>query len=286
MNHEARQGRAASRGEGRRRRDDSRPRQDGPREDQPREEEQPRDGAIKQRLITGVQPVREALKAHGARVSEVWVQAEIPRLAGLVRLAEDSGSAVKLVARSELDRAARGAQHQGVLAWGPRFELQNWGRLLETDMTLALALDRIVDPQNFGAIVRSAVGLARAPILWPEAASAPLSPATFRASAGAIEHAQLCRVRSLPEALFAAQEKGFGVVGLDGHATTTLTDVDLSVPTVIVLGSEGEGLGRAVRKACTATARLSQDAVVDSLNASVAVALAIYEAQRQRAGHR
>jgi 23S rRNA (guanosine2251-2'-O)-methyltransferase len=234
------------------------------------------------RLITGIQPVREALKAHASAIAEVWLLRDTPRLSGLQRLAESVGTAVKRVSQGDLDRAARGAQHQGALTWAPRLVLQQWADVLAGNATLAVALDRIVDPQNFGAIVRSAVALGRAPVLWPQAASAPLSPAMFRASAGAVEHATLCRVRSLPEALDSASAKGFTIVGLDGHASETLSDLDLSSPTVIVLGSEGEGLGRAVRKACTVTARLAQDSILDSLNASVAVAIALYEAQRQR----
>lgn len=234
------------------------------------------------RLITGVQPVREALKAHQGKLDEVWLLRDTPRLSGLQRLAEAVNVAIRFVGPGELDKASRGAQHQGALTWAPPLELAEWADVLERGTTVAVALDRIVDPQNFGAIVRSSVALGRAPVLWPEAASAPLSPAMFRASAGAIEHATLCRVRSLPEALQRAREKGFTVVGLDGQAEQTLGDVDLRGPTLIVLGSEAEGMGRAVRKACTHVARLSQDPILDSLNASVAVAIALYEAQRQR----
>lgn len=234
------------------------------------------------RLITGVQPVREALKAHQSKLEEVWLLRDTPRLSGLQRLADDVGVAIKFVGPGDLDKASKGAQHQGALTWAPPLELADWADVLERGTSVAVALDRIVDPQNFGAIVRSSVALGRAPVLWPEAASAPLSPAMFRASAGAIEHATLCRVRSLPEALQRAQEKGFTVVGLDGQAEQTLGDIDLRGPTLIVLGSEAEGMGRAVRKACTHVARLSQDPILDSLNASVAIAIALYEAQRQR----
>jgi 23S rRNA (guanosine2251-2'-O)-methyltransferase len=128
------------------------------------------------------------------------------------------------------------------------------------------------------------VGLAKAPVLWGENASAPLTAAMSRASAGAVEHAQLCKVSSLTNALTHAVSLGFTVVGLDSHAPTSLGAVDLSGPSIIVVGGEGKGLGKQVRRSCTHLATLVQPHTIDSLNASVAAALALYEACRQRQG--
>ncbi len=234
------------------------------------------------RLVIGIQPVREALRVHGRALTGVYLQQASTRLAGLRKLALDQGVSVEEVSRSTLDRIARGGQHQGVALYAPELKIQPWDSVLSSSSGLIVALDGIVDPQNFGAVIRSAVGLARAAVVWPQNASAPLTPATFRASAGAIEHAELCRVSSLVSSLGAAKAQGFVVIGLDGQAETRLEQLDLRGPVLIAVGSEGAGLSKGVRRTCDHLARLAMPKSIDSLNASVAVAIALYETQRQR----
>lgn len=236
------------------------------------------------RVLAGVQPVREAMRAWGKQVEWVCLLKDTPRLAGLESLARAQSVPVRWTDKFELDQLARGTYHQGAVALAPELRLTSLEDILTGDSPLILALDGIVDPQNFGATVRSAVGLAKAPVMWGENASAPLTAAMSRASAGAVEHAQLCRVSSLTTALTQAVTSGFSVVGLDAHAPTPLAAVDLSGPTIIVVGGEGKGLGKQVRRSCTQLATLVQPHTIDSLNASVAAALALYEAARQRVG--
>ncbi len=239
--------------------------------------------ATESRLVLGLQPVREAIKRHGRALHEVLIDARSqPRLEALARFAADQGAAVRRVPAQELDRLSRGVHHQGAAASAPPLELVSLEALLERKQLLALALDEIQDPQNFGAVIRSAVGLGPAAVLWGEHASAPLTPATFRASAGAIEHATLCRVRSFTNALTDLAAGGAQVIALDAQAPELLSQIDLRGPTVLVIGSEGHGLGRQVRRLATRTARLAELHHVDSLNASVAAAVALYESQRQR----
>jgi 23S rRNA (guanosine2251-2'-O)-methyltransferase len=147
---------------------------------------------------------------------------------------------------------------------------------------LGIVLDGIEDPQNFGAVLRSAVALGGSPVFWGEHSSAPLSPATFRASAGAVEHAELCRVSSVRGLLAEARARGIEVVGLDPRADQSLASVDLQGPTLIVVGSEHGGLARGVRAGCSHLARLAPEGALDSLNASVAAGIALYEALIQR----
>ena len=236
------------------------------------------------RLVAGLQPVREALKVHGSAVTRVAVDARpLPRLDAIARFATDRGAArVDRVGRDALDALTGGLSHQGVVAWVPRLHFTDLHTVLAMPGLLALAVDEIQDTQNFGAVVRSAVGLAGAPIIWGEHASAPLSPAMFRASAGAIEHAILCRVSSLRGALDQARARDLQVVGLDAQAELSLSSVDLTLPTVLVLGSEHKGMARGVRKACTHTVKLAGRSAIDSLNASVAAGIALYEAWKQR----
>jgi 23S rRNA (guanosine2251-2'-O)-methyltransferase len=236
------------------------------------------------RLIAGLQPVREAIRVHGSKLLRVAVSAEpTPRLDAVARFAEDqSVPHVDRVPRSELDSLSGGTTHQGVLCWAPALTLVALPALADDPELLAIALDGIQDPQNFGALIRSAVGLADAAVIWPEHAAAPLSTATFRASAGAIEHARLCRVASLTSALNELAERGVQVVGLDAHANQELRELDLKRPSVLVIGSEHTGLSRAVRRACGASARLVAPRSIDSLNASVAAGIALYTARIQR----
>ncbi len=237
-----------------------------------------------ERLITGLQPVREALRAHGPALGRVVVdERPLPRLDAIARYAVAQGAShVERLAKRDLDVLAQGETHQGVIAWGPPLRLVPLEPLLHEPGLVALAIDEIQDPQNFGALVRSAVGLLHAPVIWGEHSSAPLSPATFRASAGAVEHAVLCRVPSLRGSLQRASELGIQVVGLDASASLSLADVDLRGPTVLVVGSEHKGMSRGVRRSCSALARLADPSVINSLNASVAAAVALYECWKQR----
>jgi 23S rRNA (guanosine2251-2'-O)-methyltransferase len=228
--------------------------------------------------------VREAVRRHGSGLREVLIEARAtPALEGLARFATDQHvGAVRRVPRAELERLARGVSHQGAAALAPELEMLPLEALLEDRELVALALDSLTDPQNFGAVVRSAVAFGGAALVWGEHASAPLTPATFRASAGAIEHARLCRVRSLVEALGALTERGVHVIGLDPDAPAHLGSLDLSGPTLLVLGSEGEGLGRATRRVCRTLASLGTLSVLQSVNVSVAAGIALYEIRNQR----
>lgn len=235
------------------------------------------------RAILGIQPVREAIRVHGAELERLYVaQGGGPTLDGLVRFAEGRGVTVEVVSRGDLDRRAAGGRHQGAIALAPELRLVALESLTIEPTTLLVALDGVMDPQNFGAVIRSAVALGAAAIVWPEHSSAPLSPATFRASAGAIEHAALCRVAALPEALQALAARGVTVVALDAHGTVELGALDLSGPVAIVIGAEDKGVRRPVRAACQHTARLPMSGPIGSLNASVAGAIALYEVVRQR----
>ena len=244
-------------------------------------------GAASGRLVFGIQPVREAVRAHGARVAQVAIEAgDHPQLEALARFARDQGIDVATLSRAELDRRAKGARHQGAMALAPALRILKLAQVAIEPGALFLALDGIEDPQNFGAVLRSAVAFGANGVLWGEHASAPLSPATFRASAGAVEHAVLVRVSSLPSALQHIAAQDATVVGLEAHGDVELAAVDLTGPVAIVIGSEGKGLMKSVRRACTRIARLPMGGAIDSLNASVAAAIALYEARRQRAGGR
>lgn len=238
------------------------------------------------RTVTGLQPVREAIRVHGERLERVLVEERGgPQIDAVARFADGRGAKVVRVPRAELDRLAKGARHQGAIAYAPDFALVPIDALADQleDSTLVVALDELEDPQNFGAVIRSAVAMGASAILWPEHHAAPLSPATFRASAGAVEHATLCRVGSLPKALERLREAGATVVGLDANADRTVFEVPLEGAVVLVVGAEGKGLRRPVKAACSELAKLPMSGAIDSLNASVAAGIALYEVVRRRA---
>jgi len=243
-------------------------------------------GGAGARIVCGLQPVREAIRAHGARLERVLVEAggrePSPQLDALARYARDHGARVERPARSELDRIARGVRHQGAVAFAPELRIASLEDVAVDERALVVALDEVQDPQNFGAVIRSAVAMGATAVVWPEHRSAPLSAATFRASAGAVEHATLCRVTSLPPALLDLHARGASVVALDMSGEAAIDRVDLTGPVVLVVGAEGKGLRKTVKRTCNATARLPMPGPIGSLNASVAVAIALYEVVRQR----
>ncbi len=237
------------------------------------------------RLVTGLQAVREAIRVHGEKLERVLIEDQGgPQIEAVARFATDRGASVTRVARIELDRTARGARHQGAIAYAPELALVGLDEVLSNlaDNQLMVALDEIEDPQNFGAVIRSAVALGASAILWPEHHSAPLSPATFRASAGAVEHARLCRVGSLTVAIDKLKAEGVTVIGLDANAERAIADVAADGPVLLVIGAEGKGLRKPVKRACTELARLPMSGAIDSLNASVAAGIALYEIVRRR----
>ena len=239
------------------------------------------------RIVCGLQPVREAIRTHGSRLGRVVVvepgaSDASPQLEALARFARDQGATVERLARAEVDRMARGVRHQGAIAFAPELTLVSLADLALGENPLLVALDEVQDPQNFGAVVRSAVAMSATAVVWPEHRSAPLSPAMFRASAGAIEHATLCRVTSLTNAVVDLRARGVHVVGLDMTGTSTIDQIDMTGPVAIVVGAEGKGLRKPVKGACETVARLPMPGPIASLNASVAVAIALYEVVRQR----
>jgi 23S rRNA (guanosine2251-2'-O)-methyltransferase len=236
------------------------------------------------RLVAGLQPVREAIRAHGEKLERVLVEGarDAPQLEALARYARDHGAIVERAARADLDRLAHGVHHQGALAFAPELRIATLSELPLDEKTLVVALDEVQDPQNFGAVIRSAVAMGATGVVWPEHRSAPLSMATFRASAGAVEHARLCRVSSLPPALETLKASGATIVGLDMEGDTVIDRVDLRGPVVLVVGAEGKGLRKTVKRVCDSLAALPMPGPVGSLNASVALAIALYEVVRQR----
>lgn len=235
------------------------------------------------RIIAGPRFVLEALRGRDARgISVVYAEKpEDPSLADVRVLCGRLAVRLEGAPRARLDALAQGTRHQGVLAVAGEYAYVEVETLLETARPFLIALDEISDPHNFGAIVRSAVAFGVTGILVPKHRNAPVSGVVVRASAGATEHARIAQVTNLQRTLHKLAAKGLEVVGLAGDGTVSIHELpEAPLGRVLVVGSEGDGMRRMVRERCTVLARIPHEGVVESLNASVAASIALYEASR------
>lgn len=181
----------------------------------------------------------------------------------------------------DLDRLAGSPDHQGVVAEVEPYRYGNGIDLLEGKRGLILALDQVQDPRNLGAACRSAEIAGAVGVVIPERRSAAITPAACKTSAGAIEHLEVARVTNLADWLGSARDAGYWVWGAAGEGGKAPWEVDLTGPTVLVLGSEGKGLRPRVRSACDGIITIPQAGRTASLNVSTAATALMFEAVRQ-----
>jgi 23S rRNA (guanosine2251-2'-O)-methyltransferase len=184
----------------------------------------------------------------------------------------------------ELERLCGSPDHQGVVAEVDPFPYADPGGLLDADDALVVVLDQVQDPHNLGAVCRAAEVAGAAGVVIPERRAASVTPAACKASAGAVEHLAVARVRNVADWLADAKADGAWVYGAAAGAERAYTDVDWSGRAVLVLGSEGSGLRPRVADTCDELISIPVAGRVESLNASVAAAVILFEARRQRAG--
>jgi 23S rRNA (guanosine2251-2'-O)-methyltransferase len=241
-------------------------------------------------VLYGLHPVEEALRAGSGRLDRISIARERrdAKLERLASLARSAGIRVSAESRDQLTRIAKTEAHQGVVAY-----LRERAFLTIEDLLIPpasgsprffLALDGIEDPHNLGALLRTADGAGVDAILLPERRSAPITATVAKTSAGASEHVRVARVTNLVRALEQMKKANMWVVGLDERGTPDYTDFDFSTDCVLVLGREGAGLHDLVKKTCDHLLRIPMAGQVSSLNVSVAGAVVMYEAMRQRRG--
>jgi 23S rRNA (guanosine2251-2'-O)-methyltransferase len=238
-------------------------------------------------LIYGINPVLEALRAKRATLIRVSPRAD-DRLTQLVRLAAEQGVTVQRVTVDELDRLAGGGgqRHQGVIG-----DVTEAGSYSVEDLVigakaapLIVVLDSIEDPHNVGAILRTVDAAGGDGVVRQSRHAARLDGVAARASAGAVAHVRIAEVVNIARAIEILKDAGVWTVGLDGEAPKRYDEVDLTVPTAIVVGAEGTGLRRLVRERCDWLVSIPMSGHVQSLNVSVATGIALFEAVRQRTG--
>ena len=244
------------------------------------------------RFVYGVNPVLEALRAHPADVVRVLLERgrDGRRSQGAGKVAQQAqGAGVRIedVPHGEIQRRSAGGVHQGVGAELAEFRYLELEDLMEAvDQSrrpaFLVLLDGVTDPQNLGALVRSAHALGSHGIVLPKDRAAGITPLVSKAAAGALEHCAIARVTNLTRALEQLKEAGVWTVALAAEGDRELSDLDLTTPTALVMGSEGAGVRPLVRKTCDHVARIGMAGKVGSLNVAAAGAIAIYEVARQR----
>ena len=212
-------------------------------------------------VIYGKQPIAEAERGR-RRVRRVW---RAPETAG-----------------EELERLCGSPDHQGVVAEVDPYPYADPNQLLRVEGALLVALDQVQDPRNLGAVARSAEAAGAAGLVIPERRAAEVTAVTCKASAGAVEHLAIARVRNLADWLGEAKEDGFWIWGADAEAEQAPWEVDLKGSTILVLGGEGKGLRPRVASSCDGLVALPQRGRVGSLNVSAAATALLFEAVRQR----
>jgi 23S rRNA (guanosine2251-2'-O)-methyltransferase len=212
-------------------------------------------------LIYGKQPVAEAERGR-RKVHRIWKSPE--------------------TSPDELQQLCGSPDHQGVVAEVDSYPYADPNALLRREGSLLVALDQVQDPRNLGAVCRSAEFAGAAGVVIPERRSAEVTAVVCKASAGAVEHLDVARVRNLADWLAEAKQANFWIWGADAEASQAPWNTDLSGPTVLVLGGEGKGIRPRVAAACDGLVALPRAGKVDSLNVSAAAAALLFEAARQR----
>jgi len=242
---------------------------------------------MKGELLFGVNPVKESLKGgRGAYNLYVQTNASDHRVESIIQLAEERGVAVHRREKIDLTKMCASSHHQGIALEVEPFQYADLDDLLVSigqsgGSGFLLVLDGIQDPHNLGALIRSAACAGASGVIIPKDRACGVTAAAEKASAGAVETIPVAMVTNVAQTLEALKKSGYWVYGLEGEARTSLYDVKFSGNTVLVIGGEGEGIRPLVRKQCDLLMSIPQYGGVNSLNASVAGGIALFEAARK-----
>ncbi|MFM7361535.1 MAG: 23S rRNA (guanosine(2251)-2'-O)-methyltransferase RlmB, partial [Cyanobium sp.] len=239
-------------------------------------------------LIWGRHAVLAVLES-GRPVHRIWCTSEMrfsPRFMPLLREAKASGVLLEEVTWARLGQISAGGVHQGIVLQPAAAESLDLPTLIEGcrgigEAPLLVAVDGLTDPQNLGAIVRSAEALGAHGLVLPQCRTAGLTGSVAKVAAGALEHLPVARVVNLNRSLDTLKQEGYRVIGLAGEGTVSLEEADLSGPLVLVTGSEADGLSMLTRRSCDQLVRIPLRGATPSLNAAVATALLLYEVARR-----
>jgi 23S rRNA (guanosine2251-2'-O)-methyltransferase len=229
--------------------------------------------------VYGRRAVHEALRGR-REVLELWATERALKSEAWLR--ETERPRIQIKAERELSEAAGTRDHQGVAAWCEPYRYADAWELAAGERPVLACLDQVTDPRNLGAVCRSAEGAGATGVVVPAHGSATVTPAVCRASAGAVEHLPVAVVPNLARYLSEVKRGDLWIYAAAGDAATPMWEADLGGGVVFVFGAEGKGLRPLVRRTCDDAVSIPLAGNVESLNVSVAAALLLYEAQRQR----
>ena len=239
--------------------------------------------------IYGFHSIESQLNSNPEYILKLFIQSgrNDARMSKIISLLNNLKINFLKIDKNELDRLAKGEPHQGIIAEVLLPSLPGQESLIDfiTNLPsnpLILILDSIQDPRNLGACLRSANAAGVDCVVINKDGSAPINSVVYKTSAGAINQLKIFQVTNLVRVIKALQSKELWVVGLDGSAKTSIYDVNLSDPLVIVMGTEGKGLRQLIKKTCDYLATIPMTGNVESLNVSVATGIALFESRRQR----
>lgn len=242
-------------------------------------------------VIEGRNAVIEALRAN-VTIDKIFIaKGETDATLGhIASSAREKGIVVVDADRRKLDNMSRTHSHQGVIALAAVRAYVSVDDILEIarkkgEPPLIVVCDELSDPHNLGAVIRTADAAGAHGVIIPKRRSAGLTAVVAKTSAGAVAHVPVARVPNIPTLLKELKEEGVWVFGTAAQGTTTLYQADLKGPAAIVIGSEGDGMGRLVTEQCDFTVSIPMFGAINSLNASAAAAVLLYEAVRQRHGN-
>lgn len=229
-------------------------------------------------VIYGINPVQEALQSHSQKIEKILMAQgkSAPRLQQILLLARQQCLPIRFESSEVLKKTAGTDRHQGVVAIVGLAGYVSLEEILATSPSLLLLLDGVEDPQNLGAVLRTAEAAGVDGVLLPERRSCGLTAAVFKASAGAAAHLKITRVVNVARTLESLKEAGFWIVGLDASGTMRPDQIDPRLRLVLVAGSEHKGVRRLVRGKCDFLVALPMKGKVSSLNLSVAAGILIY----------
>lgn len=236
--------------------------------------------------IVGRNAVKEALKA-GRSIQRILMSDDKIKtgLSDIVGLAKSKGVEVRPTPVKQMNRYETDVPHQGVIAFVNAVEFKDLGEVLQEsnhENPLLILTDGVEDPHNMGAIIRTAECVGATAVLIPKRHNAPINATVAKTSAGAVEQIPLVQVGNVTQTIKQLQKQGFWVLGAYMEGDRTLYETDLTIPTVLVIGNEGKGISRVVKEACDFLVTIPMYGNLNSLNASVAAAILMYEAVRQR----
>jgi 23S rRNA (guanosine2251-2'-O)-methyltransferase len=231
-------------------------------------------------IVAGVHPVREALLA-GTPLDRVLIArgAGGARLQEIINLCRERAIPVRFEPRDALDRAGRGATHQGVVALGATRASASLDDASHSE--LIVLLDGVEDPHNLGAIIRTAHAAGAGSVLIPERRSAGLTETVAKAAAGALERMPVVKIGNVSQTLETLKNRGFWIYGVDASGPEVYTSIDYARPTVFVFGGEGHGLHQHVQKRCDFLVSIPMSGAISSLNVSVAAGVILFEWRRR-----